>query len=218
MSGLATSVIPLLSSWEKYITDHPDGDTRGFARWILSQEPAPPAAPAPPTPSSKRARSPASPLPNTSQLDDNAQSSLLVARLNGIMRVYSKHIIKDLGFAKDLEFGVLVHVAIMNRPNKKELCRQLLIENSTGVEITRRLGRKGFITEQPDPNDRRSALLSITEKGKKAIYQGYEKLAPFHTSFLDALSTEEKRQLVTLLDRVNQYHTSRLNAHPDFLE
>jgi DNA-binding MarR family transcriptional regulator len=206
MSGLATSVIPLLSSWEKYITDHPGGDTRGFAHWILSQEPAPLTQPA------------AIPLPNTSRTDDNARGALLIARLNGFFRIYSKPIIKDLGFAKDLEFGVLVHVAIMDKPNKKELCRQLLIENSTGVEITRRLGRKGFITEQPDPNDRRSALLSITEKGKKAIYQGYEKLAPFHTSFFDTLTTEEKRQLVTLLDRINQYHTSRINARPDFLE
>jgi len=207
MSGIATSVIPLLSSWEKYISAHPDGDIPGFAAWVLAKQ-DPPAQTPPPT----------APFSPTANLDDNAQGALQIARLNGFLRIYSKPIIKELGFSKDLEYGVLVHVAIMNRPNKKELCRQLLIENSTGVEVTRRLAKRGLISEQPDPNDRRSARLSVTEKGKKAILKGYEKLAPFHTSFLNALDPEEKKQLVNLLTRLSQYHTDQLNARPELFE
>jgi DNA-binding MarR family transcriptional regulator len=193
------SVIPLLSNWEAYIAVESAGTIEGFARWILARQPQPPTpTPAPPTTSPP------------SNLDDNAQSSLLIARLHRIMRVLSKPAIKSIGFTKDLEFAVLVHVAIMNRPNKKELCRELLIENSTGVEVSKRLAKKGFIFEQPDPNDRRSSLLSLTGKGKKTIMQGYEKLAAVHTSFLDALTAEQKKELVTLLTLINNYHTAKL--------
>ena len=219
MSGIATSVIPLLSTWEKYISAHPDGDIPGFAAWVLAKQ-DPRVQTPPPVQTPPRVQTPPSeaPPPQTTGPDDNAQGALQIARLNGFLRIYTKPIIKDLGFSNHLEYGVLVHVAIMNRPNKKELCRQLLLENSTGVEITRRLAKRGLITEQPDPNDRRSARLGVTEKGKKAIHRVHEKLAPFHTSFLSALSSEEKKQLITLLTRLSQYHTSQLNARPELFE
>jgi DNA-binding MarR family transcriptional regulator len=201
----SASVIPLLSSWEEYIIIEPSGDIEGFARWILTRQPQ---APIPPPPV-------ATPKSN---LDVNAQSTLLIARLHRIIRVLSKPAIKSIGFSKDLEFAVLVHVAILNRPNKKELCRELLIENSTGVEITKRLAKKGFIFEHPDPKDRRSSLLNLTGKGKKTLMQGYEKLTSIHTSFLDALTSEQKKELVSLLTLINNYHTANLNAHPELLD
>jgi DNA-binding MarR family transcriptional regulator len=195
----SASIIPLLSSWEDYIATEPAGNIEGFARWVLARPPLLPI----PTPSSSKA----SP---TRALDDDAQSSLLIARLHRILHVLSKPAIKSIGLTNDLEFIVLVHVAIMNRPNKKELCRELLIENSTGVEISKRLAKKGFIFEQPDPNDRRSSLLSLSGKGKKTIMEGYEKLAAVHTTFLDALTNEQKKELVTLLTLINNYHTANL--------
>ena len=201
----SASVIPLLSSWEEYLTIEPSGSIEGFASWILTRQPYPPA----PTPPAATPRS---------NLDDNAQSSLLIARLHRIMRVLSKPAIKSIGFTKDLEFTVLVHIAILTRPNKKELCRELLIENSTGVEITKRLAKKGFIFEHPDPKDRRSALLNLTAKGKKTIMEGYEKLAAAHTTFLDALTDEQKKELVTLLTLINNFHSAKLNAHPELLD
>jgi DNA-binding MarR family transcriptional regulator len=203
---MATSVIPLLSAWEKYTQEHPDGDVVGFAHWILAQQQQQPPQPAP---TAQR---------TSLELDDTAQGALLIARNHRILRLFSKPVIKDLGFTKDVEFSTMVHVAIMDHPNKKELCRELLIENSTGVEITKRLARKGLIAETPDPDDRRSALLTVTEKGKKVLQQGYNKLAPVHTSFLDALIPQEKHLLVNLLSRINQYHTGQINNNPDLLE
>jgi DNA-binding MarR family transcriptional regulator len=220
MSGIATSVIPLLSLWENYIQQHPEGDIPGFAHWILAQQPAGTSTPdQQPTPTSytNPTLTPSTPAPST-QLPATAMGGLLIARNNRIIRLLSKPIIKSLGFTKDMEFGALVHVAIMNHPNKKELCRELLIENSTGVEITRRLAKKGVIAEEPDPKDRRSALLSITEKGKKLLLQGSDRFNAFHSSFFNALTPEETDQLVQLLRRVNEYHSSRINNQPELLE
>jgi DNA-binding MarR family transcriptional regulator len=102
----------------------------------------------------------------------------------------------------------------MDRPNKKELCRELLIENSTGVEITRRLAKKGLLLEEADEKDRRSARLSLTEKGKTVMRQLYEQLSPVYAGFLDALNPEEKKQLVTLLARLNEVHSLHIANLP----
>ncbi|HXB06069.1 MAG TPA: MarR family winged helix-turn-helix transcriptional regulator [Puia sp.] len=204
MSGNASSVIPLLSEWENYIQDHPAGDLPGFAHWILSRQ--------------QTAKPPVRNSPTSGQLPTTARTALLITRIYRILGVLSKPKIKSLGFTKDMEFGVLIHVAIMDHPNKKELCSELLIENSTGVEITKRLAKKGLITESPDPNDRRSARLGITEKGKKILIDGAEWFTNLHTSFFNVLDKEENEQLVNLLYRLNQYHTSQLNNNPDFLE
>jgi len=199
----SASVIPLLSSWEEYISKEPTGDIQGFARWVLtSQNPK---------------QTPVT-IPPNQEIIHIAQASILITRLHRIQHILSKPIIKELGLTKDIEFTVLAQIAVMDHPNKKELCRELPIENSTGVEITKRLTAKGYLTEKPDPNDRRSARLNLTEKGKKTLVHGYEKLAAVHLTFLDALKDDEKKEFVRQLTLINRYQSSRINANPELLE
>ena len=154
------------------------------------------------------------PTPPPHQLDLTQQSTLLIARLGRILSFLAKTIVKRSGFTKDMEFAVLVQVKLMDRPNKKELCRELLIENSTGVEITRRLAKKGLLLEEADEKDRRSARLSLTEKGQTVLRQLYEQMSPIYAGFLDALNPEEMTQLVTLLDRLNNVHSLHIANLP----
>jgi len=208
--------MPLLSKWEEYLNQSPDGDITGFAHWILTEAAPTAKSPAATTgsPTSPALTQPATTQPTPpetpSNLDSTAQSLLLISRLHRIVQFRSKPIVKYLGFTKPQEFSILVQTAIMNNPNKKQLCHEMLIEGSTGVEITRRLTAKGFLKERPDVNDRRSALLSLTEKGKQTLLQGYTKLSPIHSEFLSTLNEAEKRQLVSMLARLNEYHTRQL--------
>jgi DNA-binding MarR family transcriptional regulator len=199
----ASSVIPLLSKWEEFLSVYPDGDITGFARWILATAPKPAAKTGPSAPSSPEG-------PMKAGLDATAQSALLISRIHRILQFLSKPVAKELGFTKPMEFSMLVQTAIMNRPNKKQLCQEMLIEGSTGVEITKRLAAKGFIQEQPDGMDRRSVILSLTEKGRQTLLKGYTKLEAIHCGLLDGLQPEEKEQLVGLLTRLNDHNTSQL--------
>jgi DNA-binding MarR family transcriptional regulator len=210
----ASSVIPLLSKWEDYLSVYPDGDIKGFARWILATAPKPAAETVQPSPLSfghpAQASSSSAENPMKAGLDATAQSALLISRIHRILQYLSKPVAKELGFTKPLEFSMLVQTAIMNHPNKKQLCQEMLIEGSTGVEITKRLAAKGFIQEQPDGMDRRSVILSLTEKGKQTLLKGYTKLEAIHCGLLDGLQPEEKEQLVGLLTRLNDHNTSQL--------
>ncbi|HEY6902074.1 MAG TPA: MarR family winged helix-turn-helix transcriptional regulator [Puia sp.] len=192
----ASSIIPLLSKWEEYLGTNPDGDITGFARWILASE-------------TQNEKNPATLSPKI-EMDATARAAILIGRIHRILQFQSKPVAKELGFTKPMEFAMLVQTAIMQNPNKKELCQEMLIEGSTGVEITKRLATQGFIRVNIDSKDRRAARLSLTEKGKETLTAGYTKLSPIHTSFLDALEPEEKQQLVNLLARLNDYHTRQL--------
>ncbi|WP_431214256.1 MarR family winged helix-turn-helix transcriptional regulator [Puia sp. P3] len=179
----------------------------GFARWILA-ETAEAGAATTAKPDATSAES--APTAVNAETDTTARTILLITRLHRILQFRSKPIVKYLGFTKPQEFAMLVQAAIMNNPNKKQLCQEMLIEGSTGVEITKRLAAKGFLKETPDADDRRSALLSLTEKGKQTLLQGYTKLNPVHAEFLATLTGEEKKQLVSMLARLNEYHTRQL--------
>ena len=204
-------MIPLISSWEEYTATHPSGDLQDFGRWLQRQ---PHAQPLPTTdPSTTQ-----DPLPDARQtlatninIDASAASTLLINRLNSINYFFSKPVIRKLGL-KDAEFSVLFQVHLLERPNKKELCRRLLIENSTGVEITRRLANKGYLRETVDPNDRRSARLSLTEKGLRLLKEGSAGFKSIHKDFLVPLSTDQQQQLVAMLTRLHEYHSARVTA------
>src|SRR5579871_5818166 len=152
------SIIPLISSWERYLDTHPTGDLREFGRWLQEEQPG-----------ANTVGDARHSLATNASIDTAAAATLLIARLHLINHFLSKPVIRKLGFSKDSEFSVLLQVFLLDKPNKKELCRQLLIENSTGVEITRRLAKKGLLRETADPNDRRSARLSLTEKGHRLL-------------------------------------------------
>jgi len=207
---------------------NPSGDLQDFGRWL--QTPSQPAQPqsnvqsgpqSAPQSGPQSAPQSATPTPNplaqarlalgnSADLDAPAYGTLLVNRLGNINLFLSKPIIRKLGFAKELEFGVLIQVYLMGRPNKKELSRRLLIEASTGVEITRRLAKKGLLRETIDPNDRRSARLTVTEKGMRLIKEGYTGIAPIHKEFLTPLEPGEQLELVGMLTRLYEYHSARI--------
>ncbi|HTR32120.1 MAG TPA: MarR family winged helix-turn-helix transcriptional regulator [Puia sp.] len=197
------SIIPLISSWEQYILTHPSGDLREFGRWL--QQDYPPPAETDPMPVARHS------LATSANLNASAASTLLINRLNAINHHLSKPIIRKLGL-KDVEFGVLVQVHLLDKPNKKELCDRLLIEKSTGVEITRRLAKKGYLRETVDPNDRRSARLSLTEKGLRLLKDGSSSFKSIHENFLVPLATDQQQQLVAMLTRLHEYHSGRVSA------
>ncbi|MBS1664407.1 MAG: winged helix-turn-helix transcriptional regulator [Bacteroidetes bacterium] len=197
----ASSIIPLLSKWEEYLSTNPEGDINGFARWVLSNQPEPTQA----DPTQAETHTP------KTEMDATAHAAILIGRIHRILQFQSKPVAKELGFTKPMEFAMLVQTAIMQNPNKKELCQEMLIEGSTGVEITKRLATQGFIRVNTDSKDRRAARLSLTEKGKETLALGYTKLGPIHAGFLDALEPEEKQKLVDILARLNEYHTRQMS-------
>ena len=184
----ASSVIPLLSKWEEYLSTNPDGDITGFAHWVLTAASASdPAQPQHPTPLPLPAAAPTPPATSGPDPAAAIKAPFLITHLYRDLQLRSKPIAKQLGLTNSLELDMLVHIATLKDPNKKQVCQEMLIESSTGVEIAKRLVAKGFLREQPDTKDRRSARLSLTVKGKETVLHGYRELAAVHSDLLSTL-------------------------------
>ncbi|MEJ2263459.1 MAG: MarR family transcriptional regulator [Anaerolineales bacterium] len=71
----------------------------------------------------------------------------------------------------------------------------------TGIVDT--LEKKGLVTRQPNPADRRSLLVTLTEKGR-ALEGTTPNLERIYASCCVGLSAEEFRQLGSLLEKLHQ--------------
>jgi DNA-binding MarR family transcriptional regulator len=71
----------------------------------------------------------------------------------------------------------------------------------TGIVDT--LEKKGLVTRQPNPADRRSLLVTLTEKGR-ALEGSTPNLERIYASCCVGLSAEEFRQLGSLLEKLHQ--------------
>ncbi len=99
---------------------------------------------------------------------------------------------------------MLVHIYLLKTPNKKELAQNMLLENSTAVEITNRILKKGLIKEIVDDKDKRSTRLGLTAEGEKKLFESYVYFKHLPSSFLSVLTDKEIASLVYLLEKVEK--------------
>ena len=71
----------------------------------------------------------------------------------------------------------------------------------TGIVDT--LEKNGFVTRQPNPDDRRSLLVTLSEKGK-ALEDSAPDLEKIYAGCCMGLSAEEFQQLGTLLEKLDR--------------
>jgi DNA-binding MarR family transcriptional regulator len=83
-----------------------------------------------------------------------------------------------------------------------EISRALLVSNGNVTSIVRQLGEQGLIDTQPDPQDRRAAIVSLTAEGKAH----FDTLAAAHGQWvhqaLARFPQEQQGQLLGLLDQL----------------
>jgi MarR family 2-MHQ and catechol resistance regulon transcriptional repressor len=140
-------------------------------------------------------------------LCDSLGEETLVA----IFRTYNT-ILKDFNrlFARfgltEPQFNILVLLAKKGNEGMvfTEIGRKMLVSRANVTGLIDRLEREGFITRNGQPNDRRTKLAMITEKGLDML----RRIIPSHCDKINqltaALNGQEKRALVGSLTKVNQ--------------
>ena len=99
------------------------------------------------------------------------------------------------------QFGVLE--ALYNKGDLRicELIEKILTTSGNITVVIKDLEKEGLIEKKPDPNDKRSCIISLTEEGKKII----EDILPNHIKnikeIFEVLTDEEKNTLKTILKK-----------------
>lgn len=102
-------------------------------------------------------------------------------------------------------YDVLIelHEAPDNRLRMSELAERVLLTRSGLTRLVDRLEKKGYLTREIDPEDRRSFYAIITEDGTQAMRQAWPVYAlGIHDLFAKHLSQDDAQQLVDIFERI----------------
>jgi DNA-binding MarR family transcriptional regulator len=196
-----SELIELISKWENFKHEFPEGAVADFGEWINSKKKL--AGKAEKNPPFNAADAEFDKVPE--QHKATMQAGYLIGKLYQYILIYSKPLMKKYGLHSMDDFGYLATVDWHQTISKSKACAAMLQEVTTGSDIIKRLLRLGYLKETPDNTDRRQKFLQLTIKGKKV-------LASLQTDFqslpdvLGELELENRLKLVGWMMELDEYH------------
>lgn len=133
-----------------------------------------------------------------------------IARAVGTLNIHAKHYIKTALKGTPLislhDFTFLASLMEHGDLKKTELISRNYSELSPGIEVIRRLIRKGVIEDFNDTEDRRSKRVRPTILGRQVFVEVVQKMAQVSQIVTGNLSDEEKEFLLPILHRLVTHH------------
>jgi DNA-binding MarR family transcriptional regulator len=87
-------------------------------------------------------------------------------------------------------------------PALRHLAAQLGCVKSNATQLVDRLMTDGFVRRTPDPDDRRSILIEVTDEGRRRYQAGVDAIHAVEAELLDGFSCTERQELFGLLERL----------------
>lgn len=147
---------------------------------------------------------------NNEDFDKTQSIEVVLSRQISILYKFAKHYSKKILQKTELssldEFGFLAALATKRNFSKSELINFNLMEMTSGIEIIKRLLRRAFIEEFPDPNDKRAKRLKITQEGLNLIVSVFNDMNKVSFIVSGNLSEFEKHQLSSILTKLENFH------------
>ena len=109
--------------------------------------------------------------------------------------------LRPLGFAT-AQLPVLTALRDGAKLSQIELARWAKVEQPTMAQLLARMERDGVVRREPDPADRRSSLISLTDEARAKLQAGREVLEQGNKDMTEGLSEDEVATLVSLLERI----------------
>lgn len=100
------------------------------------------------------------------------------------------------------QFSALVIIVANPGVSQSALARALSVERSAIVALINTFEKRGLVSRDPVPGDRRSYALRATEAGKRHFAQAVEATDAHEKRYFARLSEEERATLIALLNRI----------------
>ncbi|WP_199141641.1 MarR family winged helix-turn-helix transcriptional regulator [Pedobacter sp. ASV12] len=178
-----------------------DKDLAGFKKWIAASEKEKmPAADEPYWDGKENGRSPESVI------------STLLVHMNRYAKTYSRSAIHGSDFSTQEEFIYLINLKAFGPMAKMELVKKNIQDKPTGMLTINRLIANGWALQGSSETDKRSRIVSITEKGLQVLEQQMDSIRQATMIVSGDLSHNEKMELIRLLGKLERFH------HPIFIQ
>lgn len=143
----------------------------------------------------------------TEDTDDmNTRISELLMFVGRYLKTYARKALEDTPLATMDDFAYLIEVEKNGPLSKMDIIQRHRHEKPSGMEIIKRLTDAGLLQQTPDPGDRRSVLMHVTDAGKTTIVATAERMKRVSRLGMGQLSNAEKMLLLQLLDKLEDFH------------
>jgi len=103
------------------------------------------------------------------------------------------------------QFEVLVHLSTNQGISQQELAEKLLVTKGNVCGLIDRMSSQELVERRSDPEDRRSNLLFLTERGQTLASEVIPAQEQYIIQHMAVLSPEEQRTLGGLLRELDHY-------------
>ncbi|RMG70053.1 MAG: MarR family transcriptional regulator [Bacteroidetes bacterium] len=184
----------VLESLRIYQSQHPEqNDLDAFAEWLESQE------------SLQQDGQMAKPDHGDTQ---ERYLAFMVMFLYRQFRMYARKALQDSDLANPDSYSFLLHLREGGPMRKMDLINLHYLEGPTGVEILKRLQRKGYVDDRTDPDDRRARLVQITPSGQAILEQLEPKMERVFAIMASLPPDQISGQVLPGLERLFQHHAA----------
>ncbi|QNL48207.1 MarR family transcriptional regulator [Olivibacter sp. SDN3] len=182
-------IVELITEWDTYASAHSEVNVEEFCKYYLAKKEA-----------LEKRNLFAGMLPP----DTDSVLAKLLGRIAAIYGTYSKMALRD---KLELDaFYFLNSIYHRRESQKKDIIQFHFVEQSTGMDILRRLLLAGYIKEREDPADKRAKLVSITTKGEKLLLEVYQLLLKPTLLMFRPIPDSEKQLLIDMLSPLEVKH------------
>lgn len=110
----------------------------------------------------------------------------------------------------------LVPLAVVNRlapARVKDVACELHVDFSVASRQVTALATAGYISREPDPEDRRAQLVSVTAEGTAALERAHDRIVGVFSTALEDWTDEEITSLTAALDRLRDDYERAANPN-----
>lgn len=209
---LIKQVIELLETFEE--EEIQQKDLLGFAEWVIARIKEEPSLNSPEK-AKKTYAEYSEHFTYLKNIDDKARFLEYISRISRFHEFYIRKYLDGFPLNSRLEFIILFTVDIKGSAKKTDLINMLLIEYTTGMDTIRRLINNDLLEELSDETDKRVKLLRLTTRGKQVLEKGNIKMSEERFMFLACISPNKWKKTLTVLEEINEFHSSIYLNHSD---
>lgn len=169
-------------------------DIEGFKRWIVVNYNGEEINNEPDWEGKENGRSPESVI-NT-----------LIVHMNRYAKSYSRSAIFGSDFSSQEDFIYLINLKAFGQMTKMDLIKKNVHEKPAGMQIINRLIAQGWIDQTDSEVDKRSKVITISNKGIEVLENQMAKIRNASEIVTGNLTHNEKMELIMLLNKLNDFH------------
>lgn len=138
-------------------------------------------------------------------MDVNSSISLL-SNIHTITADFITEKLKERGFPDfaSSHGNILFQLSVNEKMSMGELAERINRDKSTTTVLVRKLEKDGFVTDEADPEDKRSRIVLLTEKGKQFNNTARELSSELLGTFYKGFTENEKELFLHSLLKIKE--------------